>query len=34
MNQAGLEKDLFGTTAEGTPVERYTLRNARRAASG
>jgi aldose 1-epimerase len=29
MSQAGLEKDVFGTTAEGTAVERYTLRNAR-----
>jgi aldose 1-epimerase len=28
MSQAGLEKDVFGTTAEGTVVERYTLRNA------
>jgi aldose 1-epimerase len=24
----GIEKDRFGTTADGTPVDRYTLRNA------
>lgn len=29
MSKAGVEKDSFGTTAQGTPVDRYTLRNAR-----
>jgi aldose 1-epimerase len=29
MSQVGIEKDLFGVTADGTPVERYTLRNGR-----
>jgi aldose 1-epimerase len=28
MSQAGIAKDLFGVTADGTPVDRYTLRNA------
>jgi aldose 1-epimerase len=29
MNKIGLEKDPFGTTADGTAVDRYTLRNSR-----
>lgn len=29
MSNVGVEKETFGTTAEGTPVDRYTLRNAR-----
>ena len=29
MIQVGIEKDLFGVTADGMPVDRYTLRNAR-----
>jgi len=28
MNDVGVEKDLFGTTADGVQVDRYTLRNA------
>jgi aldose 1-epimerase len=28
-NRVGVEHDLFGYTAEGSPVDRYTLRNAR-----
>ena len=29
MNEATIERDAFGTTADGAPVDRYTLRNAR-----
>lgn len=29
MSNMGVEKDTFGATAQGTPVDRYTLRNAR-----
>ena len=29
MAKAGVEKDRFGTTADGTAVDRYTLRNSR-----
>ncbi len=29
MSKAGIEKDTFGVTAQGIPVDRYTLRNAR-----
>lgn len=29
MGKPGIEKDVFGTTADGTQVERYTLRNDR-----
>lgn len=28
MSEVGIEKDVFGTTADGTQVDRYTLRNA------
>jgi len=28
MNPNGLQRERFGTTADGTPIDRYTLRNA------